>query len=577
MKQKMCKRWLRDFHAFFLSVILAISVAAVLGCSSSDDASIFFDRTVEIEAGDATLTCAVKDDMIACRGIRYAEPPVGNLRFRVPEPRDLEGDIDATKFGSACVQNDKTGSEDCLFLNVFLPKDAEPGDDLPVMVWIHGGALIQGASSVPGYDLPALVKKGVIVVTINYRLNAFGFLPHPALEDATGNFGLKDQALALIWVDHHISAFGGDPGNVTIFGESAGGHSVLSLLVNAPTIPATLFHKAIVQSGSYSPAQTPLTTGYYTLGLPFADLLGFPSGTGAGPCSVAGGCATCTDNAGIRACLRCLTVDEIMDTQLAAPAWSWITPVYAAGTFLPKNIQTALTDGDVADVPVMIGSNLHEGTLFAGLFLEQFGYMGNDTQYRAGVSALINPTGMDPGAEAVAQAAATHYLTVAPGTTNKFRNAYSMIWTDATFTCNNLLQWGQLATAGNDVYAYWFTDADAPINPTYEALRGFLKPIKLLDFGNWAVGASHSFEIQYIFGHLKNHPDATFSQKVLSNRMIDYWTNFAKDGVPGGGWMAYNGANIRKLNPAGDSDAGALEFGAAHQCGFWANPFAVDQ
>jgi len=418
MKQKMCKRWLRDFHAFFLSVILAISVAAVLGCSSSDDAPIFFDRTVEIEAGDATLTCAVKDDMIACRGIRYAEPPVGNLRFRVPEPRDLEGDIDATKFGSVCVQNDKTGSEDCLFLNVFLPEDAEPGDDLPVMVWIHGGALIQGASSVPGYDLPALVKRGVIVVTINYRLNAFGFLPHPALEDATGNFGLKDQALALEWVQEYISDFGGDPGNVTIFGESAGGHSVLSLLVNAPTIPATLFHKAIVQSGSYSPAQMPLMpsnpteaskpNGYFYLGLPFANVWTVHS---AGPC---GGTNVDTE---IRACLRSLTVDQIMDTQLAAPAWSWITPVYAAGTFLPKNIQTALTDGDVADVPVMIGSNLHEGTLFAGLFLEQFGYMGNETQYRDGVSALINPTGMDPGAEAVAQAAATHYLTVAPGTT----------------------------------------------------------------------------------------------------------------------------------------------------------------
>lgn len=369
MKQKMCKRWLRDFQAFFLSVILAISVAAVLGCSSSDDAPIFFDRTVEIEAGDATLTCAVKDDMIACRGIRYAEPPVGNRRFAVPVARDLEGDIDATKFGNACVQNDKTGSEDCLFLNVFLPKDAEPGDDLPVMVWIHGGALIQGASSVPGYDLPALVKKGVIVVTINYRLNAFGFLPHPALEDPTGNFGLKDQELALIWVNHHITAFGGDPGNVTIFGESAGGHSVLSLLVHATTIPATLFHKAIVQSGSYSPTQTALGTGYYILGSFFGDLNGFPDVPGfphdAGHCK--------GTNAEIRDCLRNLTADEIMDIQLDAPTWGWISPVYQAGTFLPKNIQTALTDGDVADVPVMIGSNLNEGSLFTGLFYSQYG------------------------------------------------------------------------------------------------------------------------------------------------------------------------------------------------------------
>lgn len=573
MGQEKLKQW-KKFSAVLCCLFLSLSLALVLGCSSSDDNAFFIlpERTVEVEAGYATLTCADKGDIVACRGIPYAEPPVGDLRFAQPEPRLLEGNIRATSFGSACIQDDGSGSEDCLFLNVFFPKDTEPGDNLPVMVWIHGGALIQGESSLPGYDLPALVKEGVIVVTINYRLNAFGFLPHPALEDPTGNFGLKDQVAALEWVKDYIGDFGGNPGNVTIFGESAGGHSVLSLMVSSQR-DSGLFHKAIVQSGSYSPTQTALeTTGYYGLGLPFATLPGpVPS---AGPCSNGG----VYDVDAIRACLRGLTVAEVMAAQDAGPAWAWISPVYAAGTFLPKNIQTALTDGDVANVPVMIGSNLHEGTLFAGLFLAQFGYMGDDTQYRAGVSALLNPTG-EPAYEPFATAAGDYYLNVAPGGAgdlNLYRNAYSMIWTDATFTCSNLVQWGQLAAAPRTTYAYWFTDQDAPINPTYVALRGLLEPFKLLDFGEWAVGASHSFEIQYIFGTVQTHPDVTPAQRNLSDRMIAYWTNFAKEGEPGDEWTAYDGTNIRDLNPAGDSDVTAAGFDGAHHCtAFWAVPFPI--
>ena len=258
------------------------------------------------------------------------------------------------------------------------------------------------------------------------------------------------------------------------------------------------------------------------------------------------------------------------------------TGIGGGDTFLPESIASALEGGRIMNVPVMIGSNLHEGTLFAGLFLGKYREdpgnpfeipMTTETLYREGVSDLINPTGADPVAEAVAQAAATYYLTVAPDTTNKFRNAYSMIWTDATFTCNNLVQWEQLAGAGNDVYAYWFTDQDAPINPTYVELAGLAG---LLDFGEWAVGASHSFEIQYIFGTVQTHPDVTPAQRNLSDRMITYWTNFAKNGDPGEGWTVYNETNIRDLNPAGDSDVTAAGFDGAHHCtAFWAVPFPI--
>ncbi len=571
----MGKTFHSEFHRFrslLLAFLLALSLSAAVGCSSGgNDGGFFFPQTstVSVEAADATLTCADEGDMVACRGIKYAEA----LRFAPSEMVELEGDINARSFGNICIQDDGTGSEDCLFLNVFFPKGTQPYDDLPVMFWIHGGALIQGAGSVPGYDVPALVNEGVIVVTINYRLNAFGFLPHPALEDPTGNFGLKDQVKALEWVREYIADFGGDPQNVTIFGESAGGHSVLSLLISQERNSA-LFQKAIVQSGSYSPDQTALGAGYYTLGAAFADLNGYPDvvpgfpPSGVGPCS--------GTNEEILTCLRGMTAEQVMAAQNAGPAWAWISPVYQAGTFLPKNIATALTDGDVADVPIIVGTNLHEGTLFAGLFLGDFNYMSEEDEYRDGVSALINPTA-NPALDPLATAVGTYYLGVAPNGANLYRNAYSMIWTDATFTCNNLGQATTLAQrAGPDTLFYWFADGDAPINPTYALLRGLLEPVKLLDFGQWAVGASHSFEIQYIFGSVKDHPDVTAAQRDLSDRMTLYWANFAKNGTPGNGWTAYTGANIRKLHPDGDTDATAFDFGAAHHCAFWANPFGIE-
>ncbi|MFW6011425.1 MAG: carboxylesterase family protein, partial [Desulfosalsimonas sp.] len=399
---------------------------------------------------------------------------------------------------------------------------------------------------------------------INYRLNAFGFLPHPALEDPTGNFGLKDQVMALEWVRDNIEAFGGNPDNVTIFGESAGGHSVLSLLAS----PAAegLFHRAIVQSGSYSPEQMDLPTGYYALGLPFADLPDdYDEGTGDGPCS------DYTEDEDIRGCLRDLSVEEIMEAQNAAPGWESFTPVYAdaEGSLLPRPVNDALDGGHIPDVPVMIGCNQHEGTLFAGLYLPDYNLMYTEEDYQNGVNDLLNPTGDDFEAEDVAYAA-DHYLTEAAGEydENLYRNAYSMIFTDFTFTYNNLVQWNQLDAAGIETYAYWFTDEDAPINPSYEGLR-YLDDDNLLSFGNWSLGASHSFEIQYIFGNVKDHDDVTSAQEDLSDQMVAYWAEFARNGAPGNGWNSYDGDFIRELHPDGTTDATVTEFSETHQCDFW--------
>jgi para-nitrobenzyl esterase len=233
--------------------------------------------------------------MLRFLGIPYAAPPVGALRWKPPTAAAAWTTVrDASTFASHCAQiagpfGTASASEDCLYLNVYTPSTG-PGP-FPVMVWIHGGALVTGESD--DYDPSALVAQGVAVVTLNYRLGPLGFLSHPALSaeagGASGNYGLMDQQAALQWVQTNIKAFGGDPANVTVFGESAGGLSTFSQI--ASPLAAGLFQKAIVESGSYNLTPPDLATAQ-TWGTNFA--------TGAG----------CTDQSA--ACLRALPVATIL-------------------------------------------------------------------------------------------------------------------------------------------------------------------------------------------------------------------------------------------------------------------------
>ena len=240
------------FRYVVFLMILFSALFLIVGCSD--------DNTVKTKV--YTFSCSGNDDMIACKGIPYAKPPVGDLRFASPQAvtlADMADDnrvIDATAFGNACPQaattfgNTASVTEDCLYLNVYKPKAS---GTYPVMVWIHGGALILGQGPGSVIICPRWSKKALVVVTINYRLGALGFLSHDALGSDSGNFGLKDQVQALKWVKANIKYFGGDPTNVTIFGQSAGGHSVLSLIASPKA--KGLFHKAIVESGAYNPTQ----------------------------------------------------------------------------------------------------------------------------------------------------------------------------------------------------------------------------------------------------------------------------------------------------------------------------------
>lgn len=519
--------------AVMLSVLIAITL---VNCDPGGSGCDPGPKVVKTQSGD--LRGVDNGDSWTFRGIPYAAAPVGELRWKAPQdPEPWTGVRDADEFGATCPQADGAfgaGSlaEDCLYLNVTTPKGHGKH---PVMVWIHGGAFIAGSGSEAGYDPTRLVQEKVTVVTFNYRIGALGFLPHPALTDEageSGNYGLMDQQKALQWVQDNIAAFGGDPENVTIFGESAGGHSVLTHLATPSS--EGLFSKAIAQSGAYSPGQIPLSYAYAAFGMPFAARAGI----------------TATDPAQVRDFMRDMTVEEV----LAAQADDWYIPA-TGGSFLPMSVFEAFTAGQFAKVPVISGCNLNEGRLFVALDMSNGILYNTEEEYIAGVTALLStdPRGLD-----AAVIAADYLEKQDPADANRFRLALSKIWTDYFFNTNNFLQWNQLS-AYTDVYAYWFTDDEAP--------NTFDSPLL-------KMGATHSLEIQYVFGTVGT-AGGTEAQIALSEEVVRYWTGFAKTGHPAINWKAFQSeglfSRVKKLDTPSENVT-ALDFLTEHNCAYWAEP-----
>jgi para-nitrobenzyl esterase len=462
-------------------------------------------------------------------GIPYAAPPVGPLRWRPPQPAaHWTGVRPATKFGPHCPQTGSpfglaSMSENCLFLNVYAPAGSLRGGSLPVMVWIHGGDLTAGESN--DYNPAGLVRDGTIVVTINYRLGALGFLADPALKSpngSSGNYGLMDQQAALRWVQQNIRQFGGSPRNVTIFGESAGGLSVLSQLVS----PAArgLFAKAIIESGSYSLLQPSLTTAEAS-GEAFAAKAGCASQTAA--------------------CLRRLPVQTILDDQGA------VGPDID-GTVLTQSIGTALASGDFSHVPVIDGTNHDEWRLFIAIFQPLTGPVT-----AANYQNMIASTASVSAAEAAVVAA--HYPL------RRFASpaeALGAVGTDAIFACPALTMDRDLSRF-TPTFAYEFNDEHAP--------ERFLSPVT-----GFSYGAAHASELQYLF-HLNESEfpgTLTPQQQRLSTAMQRYWTNFARSGSPSAPgvppWPQLSSSSQRMISlvpPAPQVETG---FAAEHQCAFWA-------
>ncbi|WAC47983.1 carboxylesterase family protein [Asticcacaulis sp. SL142] len=303
---------------------------------------------VQIDAGTIEGVSAAGIDRYL--GIPYAAPPVGELRWRAPQsPAPWSGTLESRQYGPDCVQMDMDSppgpgfvnpeSEDCLYLNVWAPEGAA-NKKLPVMVWIYGGAFIMGASSYPSYDGTAFAKQDVIVVSMNYRVGRFGFFAHPELSvpgEATGNFGLMDQIAALKWVQANIAAFGGDAGNVTIFGESAGASSV-NFLMASPAAKG-LFHKAIAQSGGSNAYVKPLEKAH-------ADAVAWGEKAGA---------KSAED-------LRKLPAATVLGAPVIAPE-----TVIADGQIVSKSTPDAYLAGEIADVPYLVGANDYEESLIKWL------------------------------------------------------------------------------------------------------------------------------------------------------------------------------------------------------------------
>ncbi|MFG1930178.1 carboxylesterase/lipase family protein [Mycobacterium sp. NPDC048908] len=463
-------------------------------------------------------------------GIPYAAPPTGALRWRPPAPAHAwQGVRDATRFGPRCLQDPggdpefgRQTDEDCLTLNVWTPPANRGDEKLPVMVWIHGGAFINGSAGV--YDSRWLADRGdMIVVTVNYRLGAMGFLAHPALGAAgdVGNYGLADQQAALRWVRDNVADFGGDPEKVTLSGESAGGMSVCDHLV-APD-SAGLFRAAIIQS---APCQAQLA-------LPAAEQASIDYAAQLG----------CGDMQLAAQCLRALPAGKLREPvwyyRIGADALSG--PVIGTSR-LPIDPMAALAEGRAARVPVLIGSNRDEFTLFVALQYLRKG------EYSAGqYPQLLGETFGAAAAAVEARYPLQRY--------NSVPLAYSAAVTDGVFACPTARMSDALARTGS-VYAYEFNDRDAPTP----------EPMRKLPF---PVGASHSLELRYLFD-VGGAPPLNAAQQALSDQMIDYWAHFVRTGEPGGQWPAFGGDKKRLSFQAGTSTVTA-DFDDAHQCAFWAS------
>jgi para-nitrobenzyl esterase len=459
-------------------------------------------------------------------GIPYAAPPVGALRWQPPQPAARwTGVRDATKFAPHCAQlaspfGQASTSEDCLYLNVFTPA---AGGRHPVMVWIHGGALVTGESD--DYAPAGLVADGVTVVTINYRLGALGFLAHPALADAngqSGDYGLMDQQAALRWVQRNIAGFGGDPRDVTVFGESAGGLSTLSQVASPQA--KGLFERAIVESGSYNLTQASLASAE-TAGEAFATKAGCASQTAA--------------------CLRALPVATI----LASENTAGYTPNINSEV-LPQSLATAFAAGDFNHVPVINGTNRDEWRLFVALS-ELEGNPVTAANYQSMISATL---GVPATASAVI--AAKYPLAAYPSPAV----ALGAVGTDAIFACPALTI-DQSLSRFVPTFAYEFNDENAP--------ELFLPPV------SFPYGAAHASEIQYLFSLQGAVFDQalTAQQQQLAAAMKGYWTNFAVRGFPSAFgtsfWPLFNGITqpMQSLVPPGPQTE--TTFAAEHSCAFW--------
>jgi para-nitrobenzyl esterase len=471
------------------------AIAALL--TSTLAAGALTENRVETASGIVEGTMGPKGIRIF-KGIPFAEPPVDDLRWRLPEPvRRWQGLKVAQVFAPAPIQNPGMAafmgvpanfSEDCLYLNVWTPAKAAD-ERLPVMVWIYGGAFTMGATSAPIYDGTHLAAEGVVVVSIAYRVGPLGFLAHAALSreggGASGNYGLRDQIAGLRWVRDNVAAFGGDPGRVTIFGESASGISV-SMLAASPQAKG-LFQRAISQSGgSFAPPKFAREGGQNVPPLNFVEGEGerYLKALGAKDIAAA----------------RAIPATDL----LKGGRWWW--PVFD-GDVLPGDQYELYRAGRFNDTPVLVGTNSDEGAMFVRGPVTTKGFVA---QIRGGF-----------GEHAEKLLAAYPHATQAEAL-----KASKDIFRDSAFAWHTWA-WARLQSGKgkSKAYVYYF-DHRTPQSPG---------------------GANHGAEIAYVFGNLGTAGRTPLPEDLaMSDLMRAYWVNFARTGDPNGPglseWRAFTTA-----------------------------------
>ena len=522
-------------HIFKLTAAIAL-ISALSACNSNNEA---LSKAALISTPQGPVQGVTTEDLqiFNFKGLPFAAAPIGDLRWAAPvsAPRWTETRT-ADTFGNRCMQPENVEggyfdrlieghglggvknflikravaaqkpspmSEDCLYLNV-RTGNLNGETKHPVMVWIHGGGHQFGSGDFSYYQANGLAEKGVVLVTINYRLGAFGYMAHPALSDAdpngvSGNYGTLDQIAALDWVQDNIEAYGGDPENITIFGESAGGWSVTEMM--ASPLAAGKFDKAIAQSGAST----------YHLGQMDGKGLGWPSGYSMGE-KLAGAVGLSAPTA---AELRAIPASDIMANlpEKSDEAFHHIRDGYV----FPKNVGHAFRDGDISAVPFLTGYNSDEGTLFFPDDPQPS--VWEDDMPRSGVEMIATLNEHYPGqGAALAEAYTLDEDFIAGGT---------QMMGDEIFGVNIRFAARANAAAGAPSYLYHFSRIPPSEKQT--------------------IGAFHAAEIPFVFDSSEPALGLSDDDKALTEIMVTAWTNFAKTGNPNGegvpNWPKYDGQN----------------------------------
>lgn len=513
--------------------VFAIALCLASGTASGANPPVAGSLTKMVKMNDGPVQGIKTDGVNAFLGIPYAAAPVGELRWQPPQPAPKATQtLQAVKFQKTCPQPERgvfaspSVTEDCLYLNIFAPAAGKKPTKRPVMVWLHGGGLMSGESD--DYDGSKLARRGdVVVVTLNYRLGLLGFFSHPAL-NAEGhpyaNYGIMDQQFALQWIKRNIAAFGGDPGNVTIFGQSGGATAVIANL-QSPTA-AGLFHKAISQSGIR------ITTYRPEVALKEAQEF-----------AKAAGCADQSAQ-----CLRSLSVEQVLENQTKVANLVTTNFPVVDGTIITHSAFDAFPSGQFNRVPVMNGIVGDEQAFFlpelnSGIPMAASGYnsfvAGFGKQNIAAIQAKY-PLSNYASPSVAVLAVAEDY------------KACTARYLDRS--------WAKFVP----VYGYQFNDRTAP---------SYFRKV------SYPMGAYHTSELQYLFpmfhgGQGVVHP-LNAAQTKLSDQMIDYWTHFARTGKPADSktttmaWPSYASESdqVQYLDLPAVTTADA--YGEKHNCALW--------